>query len=154
MNLEVRAVIMHDGRLVVSRERRFGEERLSLPGGRVERRESVEAALEREVLEETGLSVVVGRLLYVFEVLSRVELDDLNLVFLAEPADASAEARLAQVDTVDVTSANDVLPPITDLISGDLGNQWAETPRWLGNIWERGWRRSTDTEASVDSERA
>lgn len=109
----------------------------------------MEEALKRELLEETGLPVVVGPLLYVFEVLSRVELDDLNLVFLAEPADAAAETRLAQATTVDFSSTQDVLPPILDLIREDLARQWAGTPRWLGNIWDPDSRRSYDSGGSA-----
>lgn len=37
----------------------------SLPGGKVEERETVNEALTREMREETGLQVEVGRLLYV-----------------------------------------------------------------------------------------
>ena len=56
--------VVHDdeGRLLVVRRRNPpGAGRWSVPGGRVEPGESDEAALAREVLEETGLDVVVGR---------------------------------------------------------------------------------------------
>ncbi|MGY1746408.1 NUDIX domain-containing protein [Blastococcus sp. SYSU D00695] len=60
--------VVHDaaGRLLlVRRGTEPGRGRWSVPGGRVERGESPTAAVEREVLEETGLAVragaVVGR---------------------------------------------------------------------------------------------
>lgn len=50
-----------DGRLlVVRRAREPGAGLWSVPGGRVERGESDAEAVRREVLEETGLHVVVG----------------------------------------------------------------------------------------------
>jgi ADP-ribose pyrophosphatase YjhB (NUDIX family) len=55
--------LVHDdeGRLlVVRRAREPGAGQWSVPGGRVEPGESDEAAVAREVLEETGLHVVVG----------------------------------------------------------------------------------------------
>nr|WP_082115056.1 NUDIX domain-containing protein [Lentzea aerocolonigenes] len=57
--------IVHDsnGRLLlVRRANPPGEGLWSIPGGRVEPNEADEAAVTREVAEETGLSVTVGRL--------------------------------------------------------------------------------------------
>ncbi|MGW6444846.1 NUDIX hydrolase [Lentzea sp. NPDC055074] len=57
--------IVHDsfGRLLlVRRANPPGEGMWSIPGGRVEPGETDEAAVTRELAEETGLSVTVGRL--------------------------------------------------------------------------------------------
>ncbi|MDX8036235.1 NUDIX hydrolase [Lentzea sp. BCCO 10_0856] len=57
--------LVHDsnGRLLlVRRANPPGEGLWSIPGGRVEPKETDEAAVTREVAEETGLSVTVGRL--------------------------------------------------------------------------------------------
>nr|SBP00738.1 NUDIX hydrolase [Nonomuraea gerenzanensis] len=48
--------------LLVQRGRPPGQGLWSVPGGRLEPGESDEAGVRREVLEETGLHVVVGRL--------------------------------------------------------------------------------------------
>lgn len=56
--------VVHDGTgrlLLVRRGRPPHRGRWSLPGGRVETGESPERAVEREVLEETGLVVRAGR---------------------------------------------------------------------------------------------
>ncbi|MGP4019199.1 NUDIX hydrolase [Saccharopolyspora sp. 5N708] len=57
--------VIHDpsGRLLlVKRAHEPGKGKWSLPGGRVEQGETDHSAVQREVLEETGLSVTVGEL--------------------------------------------------------------------------------------------
>ena len=56
------------GVVLVRRARPPNAGRWSLPGGRVERGETLVAATAREVLEETGLSVRVGPLIEVVEI--------------------------------------------------------------------------------------
>jgi mutator protein MutT len=69
----VGAVILDGDRvLLIQRGRAPMKGAWSLPGGAVEVGETLDAALAREVLEETGLSVEVGP---VVEVLDRVQFD-------------------------------------------------------------------------------
>lgn len=69
-SLAVGAVVVADGALLmVQRGRPPAQGLWTIPGGRVEYRERLETAVAREVKEETGLDVEVGRLLGVFEVL-------------------------------------------------------------------------------------
>lgn len=133
MIVKARAVILIDGLLIVASQRRRGRSELSLPGGRVNRYESVLDALRREVAEETGLEVVPGRLLYVSEIVQSVRSHDLELVFLAE---ASGVPTLNGFKAIDLEGGErpPIRPPILEQIARDLAQNWRETPRWLGNI--------------------
>jgi len=133
MRVKARAVILIDGRLILAEQRRRGRTEHSLPGGRVNDRESVLDALRREVAEETGLDVTPGRLVYVSEIVESVLRHDLELIFLAEPFGVPG---LNAVRAVDVKSGErvEMRPPILDEIARDLASEWRETPRWLGNL--------------------
>jgi ADP-ribose pyrophosphatase YjhB (NUDIX family) len=66
--LGVGAIILDEDRvLLVQRGREPLKGQWSLPGGAVETGESVAAALQREVLEETALHVEIGPLVEIFE---------------------------------------------------------------------------------------
>jgi len=66
------AVVIHDGRVVLIRRGHAPDAgQWSIPGGAVELGESVEEALRREVDEETGLEIAVGRFLELFELVDR-----------------------------------------------------------------------------------
>jgi ADP-ribose pyrophosphatase YjhB (NUDIX family) len=127
-------VIWHDGRLVVRRERRLGHEQTALPGGRDKDRETVAEALHREVAEETGLSIDIGPLVYVAEVVYAVETQHLELVFLAEPVSPLDPATVVLM-TLEEAKQAPLLPPIAADIECDLADGWSDTPRWLGNLW-------------------
>ena len=70
----VGAVIVDDGRvLLVKRKYEPLKGQWSLPGGMVEIGETLETALTREMLEETGLRVDVGPVIEVFDRIMRDE---------------------------------------------------------------------------------
>jgi len=133
VRVEVRAVIFINGRLVVTDETRQGQPHSALPGGGVERWESLDEALVREVREETGLVIEPGRLVYVAEVVARYKFHDVDFVFLAE-AKSRIDGR--RVKLVDPAAATGILPPILPEIARDAAAGWPEQPRWLGNLWD------------------
>jgi 8-oxo-dGTP diphosphatase len=133
MRVKARAVILIDGRLIVAEQRRRGRTEHTLPGGRVNERESVLDALKREVAEETGLDVTPGRLVYVSEIVEAARTHDLELIFLAE---SSGVPGLNAFRAIDVQGGERLAmrPPILEEIARDLASGWRETPRWLGNL--------------------
>jgi 8-oxo-dGTP diphosphatase len=142
VRVKVRAVIIDRERLLVVPERRRGaHSHMALPGGRVNPRETVTDALKREVREETGLDVIPQQLLYVAEVTAPHRMHELNLIFLAEPISfaPAAQVDLAQLSFIELAQDEQslTLPPVVSQITRDLASGWAETPRWLGNIWDR-----------------
>jgi len=65
--LTVDAIVLKDGEIVlIQRKGEPFQEQYALPGGFVEYGETVEAALKREVFEETGLVVEIGSLVGVY----------------------------------------------------------------------------------------
>jgi ADP-ribose pyrophosphatase YjhB (NUDIX family) len=135
MRVRVRALVWHDGRLLVRRESRMGRERTALPGGRVKDGETVEAALTREVAEETGIDVRAGRMIYVAEIVYSVQEQHLELVFFAEPR-APIDPQNVDLITLEQAKAAPLLPPIAAEIERDHEHDWVDAPRWLGNLWD------------------
>lgn len=132
MIVKAQAIVVRDGRLAVVRERRRGFERLALPGGRVQDRESVTHALTRGASKSMRLEIDPIRLLYVAEIPGLYAAPDLHLVWLAEPRDPAAvipDSMLVEIGTDNVPALD---PPIMTEIAADAEEGWPETPRWLG----------------------
>lgn len=132
--VKVRAAIWVDGRLVINRQQRQGVPYMTLPGGRVIERESVTDALRREVLEEVGLEIEVGDLLFAAEVVHGATRQEVELVFEAWPRGAFDERHLHLLDPAD-PKAKDVLPSVVPELVRQRDWAGAAGPRWLGNIY-------------------
>lgn len=114
--LGVGAIVLQQEKvLLVQRGREPGRGLWAIPGGRVAAGESLRAAAEREILEETGVHIEAGELVWHFEYLQRDEDQALQyhyvvLDFLArylggeakaaDDADAVAWVDLSRLDEV------------------------------------------------------
>lgn len=65
MKVRVTGVVIEDDQILLLNQDTDTGRSWSLPGGKVEEGESLAGALVREMREETGVDVTVGRLLYV-----------------------------------------------------------------------------------------
>jgi ADP-ribose pyrophosphatase YjhB (NUDIX family) len=67
MHTRVTGICIEDDQILLLDQDTDGPRRWSLPGGKVEDGETLAGALVREMAEETGVEVEVGRLLYLFD---------------------------------------------------------------------------------------
>ncbi len=102
----VGAVVIRDGKvLLVKRRNPPGEGQWAIPGGSVHLGESMQAAAEREIREETGIGIRAGEYMYVCDKIGKDEKNriryhyviiDLEAEYLRgepEPGDDALEAR-------------------------------------------------------------
>jgi ADP-ribose pyrophosphatase YjhB (NUDIX family) len=103
MGKAARAIILDGDRILVMHRDKYGSKYFTLVGGRVDATETLEQALVREIKEETGLTVVAARLVFVEE---HTGLYNEQYIFLCEVAphadialqDASEEAMMNRFD--------------------------------------------------------
>jgi ADP-ribose pyrophosphatase YjhB (NUDIX family) len=86
----VAALIEHDGRVLLARNRAWPEKMFALVTGFLERDETPRQAVEREVLEETGLATRAAALIGVYEFSRK------NEVIIAYHVEAEGEIRLGE----------------------------------------------------------
>jgi 8-oxo-dGTP diphosphatase len=110
--IAVGAVAVERGTLLLVRRAHAPQAgRWSLPGGRVEWGETLEQALEREVLEETGLTVRCGQLIGWVERMG----DDHHFVILDFTVSVEAGSAVAGADAAEVAWV-----PLAELSGVDL----------------------------------
>jgi len=143
--VRVAALIVLDGRVVLVRHRAGSSTYHLLPGGGVDYRETLEHAVIREVLEETGLEVSLGPLLFASDTIdpggSR---HVINLTFVAtvvggDITDSPEDERVEAVDLVapSALSALDLRPPMADAIQSVLRGEFTESG-YLGSLFSEG----------------
>jgi ADP-ribose pyrophosphatase YjhB (NUDIX family) len=112
-----------------------------VPGGGVEMGETLHASAAREVLEETGFAVSIGRLQVVCEAIEPGGRHIVNLVYagavtggtLAVGVDKSLRDAVWQPRTV--IAGLTMYPPIGDALLACWDDGFAGPVRELGNIW-------------------
>ena len=122
----VGAVVVRDGRvLLVKRANPPGKGQWAIPGGLVEKGETLQEAAEREIREETGLVIRAGKPFYTFDIIQRGENGriEFHYVIVDMAADYVGGAPKAGDDALDArwVSAGDlgslqVTPTTLDLL--------------------------------------
>ena len=127
----VGAVVFKDERiLLVRRGQAPSEDLWAIPGGSVEIGETLQQAVEREILEETGIEIHAHQPIYTFDVIDRDEKGRIRFHYVivdlaadyvsGEPAagDDAVEARWVSADEVNGMA---VSPPTLYLLKSRFG---------------------------------
>lgn len=132
----VNVAVLQDNQVLLIKRRDFPV--WSLPGGAIDNGESVAQAAIRETREETGLEVVLDRLVGVYSRPNWRLGGDHNIVFTAKPI--GGMLRTATSETVDTQYYNVTNIPadllwyhhqrIVDALSGVLGAVWTQNAIW------------------------
>jgi 8-oxo-dGTP diphosphatase len=138
--IRVAALLLIDHRVLLVRHHKEGRSYHLLPGGGVERGESLSSALVREVAEETGLEIDVGRPLLLNDTIDPSgDRHVVNVTFAAtitggELVTAPDDDRIEAVDLVEVDRLNslDLRPPIAAEVADALGLGDAFVATYLG----------------------
>ncbi|MHB8718213.1 MAG: NUDIX domain-containing protein [Candidatus Dormibacteria bacterium] len=141
--LRVSAVLCDGDRVLLVEQARQGSRHWLLPGGGVEAGETLLEAVRREVREETGMEVAVGRLLIVCEAIEPGGRHLVDLVFAASTGDGE-EPREALDGAVVALGWHErgrladlpLHPPIGDAVLACWDEGFGGPVRLLGNVWE------------------
>jgi ADP-ribose pyrophosphatase YjhB (NUDIX family) len=144
MNVRVATVILRDNEILLMKHRRRGLFHWALPGGAVQEGETVPDCVRRELIEETGLEVQLGRLLYLADVISPDRRKHtVNLIFLAEVTGGefgvTPRKTLGEhLDEPHWFSLDDMptfYPPVAQRIRDDAARGFPDGAIYLGNVW-------------------
>ncbi|MDF1542444.1 MAG: NUDIX hydrolase [Anaerosomatales bacterium] len=141
--IRVAALLVIDGKVLLVRHLKNGRRYHLLPGGGVERGESLAEALSREIAEETGLVAEIGRPLFLNDTIDPSgDRHIVNITFGATVAGGclATEAPGGRIEGLDLVEPSrltslDLRPPIASqlLEAIDAGGSYRAT--YLGSLF-------------------
>lgn len=142
VNMRCSVVVFRDNSvLLVRRSRDEGADDWVLPGGTPRPGESMSACAEREAAEETGLSLVTGRVAFILETMGPgAQRRTVDLVFAAtatagrepESPEPGLTATFVPLRDLPVTRLR---PPIAGYVRALHSQGGTRTAAYLGNLW-------------------
>jgi 8-oxo-dGTP diphosphatase len=154
VELRCSAIVFRGEAVLLLGRDRHGRRDWVLPGGHPRPREGTATCAWREVVEETGLDVQVGRVAFVLETTDPAgDRRLIEIVFLATERDAHAQPKARepglwpQFVPVDDTPMLDLRPPIAGYLRGLHRTRLPATAPYLGNLWRE------PADGAVDSPR-
>lgn len=127
MQIRVTGVLVENSKILILRQETDANRQFSLPGGRTEEGEALGNALVREVLEETGLVVEPGRLLYLCDYLPGNGAHVVHVTFEVRRVGGTLGAITPGKDTRPIHGVEFV--PVADLPSFGFGERFAQLVR-------------------------
>jgi ADP-ribose pyrophosphatase YjhB (NUDIX family) len=127
VQIRVTGVLIEDSKILILRQETDADRQFSLPGGRTEEGEALGDALVREMLEETGLVVEPGRLLYLCDYLPGNGTHVVHVTFEVRRVGGTLGAVTPGKDTRPIHGVEFV--PIADLRSFGFGERFAQLAR-------------------------
>ncbi len=138
VELRCSAVVPRVDEVLLVRHERDHASYWVLPGGHPRSGEIASAAVAREVREETGLAVDIGRVLFLWEGIDpdagrRI----LEIVFIAQLRDGEPESRPDETARFFPLSElpADLYPPVAGYLKGAWREGFPRSAPYLGNMW-------------------
>jgi 8-oxo-dGTP diphosphatase len=142
VELRVSAVVMRGEEILLIRHTRGGRSYWVLPGGHPHANEVASAAAGREILEETGLRVEPGSVLFIWEgIAPESQRRIVEVVFHAELLDPDREPRSESsleepaFIPLEGVSSLPLYPPVGGYLRGAHQEGFRRTAPYLGNMW-------------------
>lgn len=149
VRVAARAIIIQDGKILLNKNQKFGQVYYTLPGRGQEHGETIEEAVKRECLEETGAEIKVLNLCFVRDYISSShefaeqdpDFHQLELIFRCEMISEIQPERVTEMDAEqigtewikveDLKQVKLFPQAITELI---IAQKWIDSSIYLGNI--------------------